>query len=423
MIGPVDIVKSGQIGAIHYVVRCAVVAVGSHDNAVITGGAGLRDNIRADDIVVIGRVNKIHTGFNHGGELVGIILHVQRGRGFHRINGHAVFFTSCGEGVVQAFGISIRSAVDDTHMGMPRLTCIGCGNSTLETVGIAGAEDVIIFGGDGIGSGRRRQQAHTLFICGIRDSRGTAGSDGADNQTHALSNQRVERVQALGGVKLVIRIDDFYLTSVDAACLVDLTDRQVNRSGYSRAISSQRTGVWRNSANGDCAAAGRTRRSGRCGAGRRSGCSGGARTSRAAGSQAQRHRAGQQETCKSLLFHFQILLMICCYSSRFLQNRNGTQTIFSSTPRYVFTIIAKRRSSVNFGMLRRKAWNGMKFCNMCQSLISYKSPVPVSCFRLYSSFWISQNLCRAYLPMDIQGPTCSFTVFLLKNSILEHICA
>ena len=296
MVGPVDVVKSGQIGAVHHVVGGGVVAVSAHDNTGVAGGTGLGDQVGADDVIVEGRIHELHAGVHHGGKLVGVVLHIHGSGGLHGGYFHAVGLAGGGEGVIQALGISISGAVDHAHLVITGLLGVSGGDGALEAVSVAGAEDEVILSGDGVGGGGGGDEADLLLVGGAGDGAGAAGGDGADDQAHALRHQGVESVQALGGVILVIGVDDLQLTAQQAAGGVDLLHGQGRAGGDGGAVGGQIAGVGRDGTDQDglIAAPGR-------GGGLTAGC--GCAASAAAGGQGSCQGQSQQNAQKTLSFH------------------------------------------------------------------------------------------------------------------------
>ena len=298
MVGPVDVVKSGQIGAVHHVVGGGVVAVSAHDNTGVAGGTGLGDQVGADDVIVEGGVDELHAGVHHGGELVGVVLDIHGSGGLHGGDFHAVGLAGGGEGVIQALGVGIGGAVDHAHLVVTGLLGVSGGDGALEAVGVAGTEDEVILGGDGVGGGGGGDEADLLLVGGAGDGAGAAGGDGADDQAHALRHQGVESVQALGGVILVIGVDDLQLTAQQAAGIVDLLHSQGRAGGDGGAVGSQVAGVGRDGTDQDGLAAALSRGGG-VAAG--SGCA--AFTAAAAGGQGSCQGQSQQNAQKTFSFH------------------------------------------------------------------------------------------------------------------------
>ena len=243
MVGPVDVVKSGQVGAVHHVIGGSVVAVSAHDNTGVAGGTGLGDQVGADDVIVEGGIHELHAGVHHGGELVGVVLDIHGSGGLHGGDFHAVGLAGGGEGVIQALGVGIGGAVDHAHLGIAGLLGVSGGDGALEAVGVAGTEDEVILGGNGVGGGGGGDQADLLLVGGTGDGAGAAGGHGAHDQSHALGHQGVERVQALSGVILVIGVDDFHLAAQQSAGLIDLLHGQRYAGGDGGAVGGQVAGV------------------------------------------------------------------------------------------------------------------------------------------------------------------------------------
>ena len=295
MVGPVDTVEGGQVSTLYHIVGNAVVTVSAHDDAVIAGSAGLRDDVGADHVIVEGSVDQVHAGSDHSGELVGEVLHVHGGGGLCCGYLYAIAGAGSGEGVIQALGVHVCRAVDNAHLLAAGLLGIGGGDGALEAVGIAGTEDVVILGGQGVGGGSGRDKTNLFLIGRIRDGGGAAGGGGADHQAHALGYQGVKGVKALGGVALIVGGDDLHLTAQDAAGGVDFLHGQLNAGGDANTVGCQAAGVGRDgtdhngfTAVGCC----------RCISGRGWGFALGA----AAGSQTENQTQNQQNT--EILFHF-----------------------------------------------------------------------------------------------------------------------
>ena len=294
MVGPVDVVEGGQVCAFHNVVGRSIVAVSAHDHTGVAGSAGLGHHIGADHVIVEGSVDEINACGYHGGELVGVILDVQGsgGLGSHHI--HAVLGAGRGEGVEQTLGVNVGGAVDHAHLFITGLLCVGRCDSALEAVCVAGAEDVVVLGSDGVGSGGGAEEADLLFVGCVGDSGSAAGGGGADDQAHVLRDQRVKGVQALGRVALVVGLDDLDRAAKNSACRVDLFHGQINAGDNAVAVSGQGTGVGGDNADHNRIAA--LIAAGRCGRSR--GCA------FPTGGKAEYHADNQQHTEQFPFFHF-----------------------------------------------------------------------------------------------------------------------
>ena len=174
MVGPVDIVESGQVCALHNIVGNSVITVGAHDYAFITCGTGLGHHVRSDNIVVEGGVHQVNSCADHSGKLVGEVLNIHGCGGLGCRNLHAVLLAGGREGIVKALGVDVCGAVDNAHLFTAGLLGIGCGDGALEAVGVAGTEDVVILGGQGVGSGRGREQANLLLVGSVGNGGGAA---------------------------------------------------------------------------------------------------------------------------------------------------------------------------------------------------------------------------------------------------------
>ena len=259
MVGPVHVVEYRQIRTGHHIVGRGVVAVSAHDDAGVAGRAGLGHHIGADDVVVVWGVDKVHTGGDHGSKLVGIVLHVEGCGRLGSGNLNAILPAGLGEGVEQALGVHIGRAVDDADLFKARLLGVGRGDRALEAVGVASTEDVVVLGSQRVSRAGRAEDADLFLVGGVRYGGGAARGGRADDQRHALGDERVEGVEALGGVALVIGDDELDLTPENTAGGVDLLCRKLDTGDNTGAVGSKSAGVGRDNADDDGIVRGQSR--------------------------------------------------------------------------------------------------------------------------------------------------------------------
>lgn len=297
VVGEVDVLVSAQIAG--GVVLRAVKAVAAHDRALEAGLTCLRDNFRADCIVVVRSEEHIRAGGGDGRQLRGEVHGAGIGRGLFADDLDAVFLGRLHERIVQAGGVGVAGRIQ--HGGFCPALILGVGRDhlALEAVLEAGTENVVILGGDGVCRGARRHEHDALIVSQTRDRGRAARERCADDGRRALAEQRVEAGNGLGRGALVVLGGELHGRAEDAAGGVDLIDRQLDGVRDGQTVGRLRAGHRGNVADNDLLA--------RQVAGRRIiFCI----TAASACGQRKHHHHRKQQCRQSFQFHVHILLFL-----------------------------------------------------------------------------------------------------------------
>ena len=297
VVGEVDVLVSAQVAG--GVVLRTVKAVAAHDRALEAGLTCLRDDFRADCIVVVRSEEHVRAGGGDGRQLRGEVHGAGIGRGLLADDLEAVFLGRLHKRIVQAGGVGVAGRIQ--HSGFCPALILGVGRDhlALEAVLEAGTENVVILGGDGVRRGARRHEHDALIVGQARDRRRAARERCADNGRRALTEQRVEAGNGLGRGALIVLGGELHGRAEDAAGSVDLIDRQLDGVRDSQAVGRLRTGHRGNVADND--------RLARQVAGRRIiFCI----TAASARGQRKHHHHRKQQCRQSFQFHVHILLFL-----------------------------------------------------------------------------------------------------------------
>ena len=234
VVGEVDILISAQVAG--GVVLRAVKAVAAHDRALEAGLTGLRDDFRADRVVVIRGKEHIRAGGGDGRQLRGEVHGAGVGRGLLADDLDAVFLGRLHERVVQAGGVGVAGRVQDRGFCPALILGVGRDHLALEAVLEAGTEHVVVRGGDGIRRGARRDE-HDALIVGQTCDRGRAARERcADDGRRTLAEQRVEAGNRFCRRALIVLGGELHGRAEDAAVGVDLVDRHLDRVRDGQAV-------------------------------------------------------------------------------------------------------------------------------------------------------------------------------------------